>query len=469
MLRIVEDLAEARRTVLRRQPPGAVELPAADRERIARVFGEPLSAEGVVARIVGRVRAEGDRALRDLTRQLDGVELEALEVPRSAIEAAYEQVSPSLVDALRLAAERIRAFHTKQVPRSWLDFEEGGALGQIIRPLERVGIFSPRGAAGYPSTVLMQAVPAKVAGVREVIVAAAPISPAPISPAPISPASGASGSGASGSGWKDLPSPTTLVAADVSGVDRVFRIGGAQAIAALAYGTESVPRVDKVLGPGGLFVTLAKRLVSADVAIDQLAGPTETVVVADESANPAAAAADLLAQAEHAPLASPILIATSRAVAEAVQAEVELQIPSLSRGAIARESLDRNGGAVVAPGLEAALQLANEYAPEHLCLLVRDPWAAVGLVRNAGGVFVGEESLEAVGDYTAGPSHVMPTSGTARFASPGNVWDFLKITSLFAMSRQQVRQIAPAAIEIAEAEGFTAHAAAIRLRLGQEG
>ena len=444
MLRIVEDLVEARRTVLRRRPPEAVELPAADRDRIAQVFGEPLTAEGAVARIVGRVRVEGDRALRDLTRQLDGVDVDDLEVPRSAIEAAYDQISPELVDALGLAADRIRAFHSKQIPRSWLDFEEGGALGQIIRPLERAGIFSPRGAAGYPSTVLMQAVPAKVAGVREVVVAAAPIS-------------------------GGLPSPTTLVAADIAGVDRVFRIGGAQAIAALAYGTESVPRVDKVLGPGGLFVTLAKRLVSVDVAIDQLAGPTETVIVADESADPAAAAADMLAQAEHAPLATAILIATNRAVAEAVQAEIERQLPHLSRGAIARESLQRNGAAIVAPNLGAAIELANEYAPEHLCLLVRDPWSVVGLVRNAGGVFVGEESLEAVGDYTAGPSHVMPTSGTARFASPGNVWDFLKVTSLFAMSREQVRRIAPAAIEIAEAEGFTAHAAAIRLRLEREG
>jgi histidinol dehydrogenase len=290
----------------------------------------------------------------------------------------------------------------------------------------------------------MQAIPAKVAGVREVVIAAAPIT-------------------------GGLPSPTTLVAADVAGVDRVFRIGGAQAIAALAYGTESVPRVDKVLGPGGLFVTLAKRLVSADVSIDQLAGPTETVIVADDSADPAAAAADMLAQSEHAPLASAILIAIGRAVAEAVQAEIERQLPLLSRGAIARESLERNGGAVVAPDLGTALALANEYAPEHLCLLIRDPWSAVPLVQNAGGVFVGEESLEAVGDYTAGPSHVMPTGGTARFASPGNVWDFLKITSLFALSRAQVQRIGPAAVEIAEAEGFTAHAAAIRLRLSRGG
>ena len=441
MLRMIDDLAEARQTILHRRGPGQVVLPDAVRQRIVEVFGEDLSAEQVVARIVDRVRREGDAAVRDLTRRIDGAEPAALEVSRAEIKAACAKVSPRLVDALKLAAERIRAFHARQMPRSWLEYEDGGALGQVIRPLERVGIYSPKGASGYPSTLLMAAIPARVAGVREVVLAAPPFA-------------------------DGLPSPVTLAAADVAGVHRVFRVGGAQAIAALAYGTESVPRVDKLLGPGNVFVTLAKRLVAGDVAIDQLAGPTETLIVADATANPVWVAADLLAQAEHDALASAILLTTSRALAEAVSAEVERQIASLSRREIVEQSLARNGGAVVAPDLRTALDLANEYAPEHLCLMVADAWSVVGLVRNAGGVFVGEQSPEAIGDYTAGPSHVMPTSGTARFSSPGNVWDFLKITSLFALSPEQVRAIGPAAVDLAEAEGLTAHAAAIRHRLG---
>jgi histidinol dehydrogenase len=406
------------------------------------VFGGPVAAAEAVARIVERVRAEGDAGLRALTLAFDGSAPSEFEVDPNEIRAAYDHVSQELVAALRLAADRIRAFHAKQLPRSWVDFEDGGTLGQIIRPLERVGIYSPKGSAGYPSTILMVAVPAKVAGVAEIVVAAPPLADGRVS-------------------------PTTLVAADIAGVDRVFRIGGAQAIAALAYGTETIPRVDKILGPGNIFVTLAKRQVSGDVAIDQLAGPTETVVVADDSANPAWVAADLLAQAEHDPLASAVLIATSRRAAEAAAAEVARQAPLLKRSATIAESLARGGGAVVAGSLDAALALANEYAPEHLCLAISDPWAAVPKICNAGGVFVGEHSLEAVGDYTAGPSHVMPTGGTARFSSPVNVWDFLKITSLFALSTEQVAKIGPAAAAIADAEGFTAHAAAVRLRLAK--
>ena len=440
MLRITEDLNEARSTILLRRPPEGASLPGSVRHKIVEVFGEDLSAGEVVARIVGRVRRGGDAALRELTRLLDGAEPETLEVSRADIRAAYERVSSPLVGSLRFAAERIQAFHARQMPRSWVDYEGSGALGQIVRPLKRIGIYDPKGSAGYPSSLLMVAVPAKVAGVREVVLAAPP--------------------------WEDgLPSPVTLVAADVAGVDRVFRIGGAQAIAALAYGTETVPRVDKIHGPGNVFVTLAKRQVSADVAVDQVAGPTETLIVADDTASPAWVAADLLAQAEHDPLASAILVTTSRVLAEQVAAEVGRQLPGLSRREIAEQSLARNGGAIVVPDLATALALADEYAPEHLCLSIAGAWSAVGLVRNAGGVFVGEQSPEAVGDYTAGPSHVMPTGGTARFSSPVNVWDFLKITSLFALSREQVQAIGPAAVELAEAEGFTAHAAAIRMRL----
>ena len=442
LLRIYDEVAEARRTILRRRPPETIALPDPVRRRLAEVLGEELNAPEAVARIVQRVRDEGDAGLRELTRQFDGSAPTEFAVTAAEIRAAYDVVSADLVASLRLAAARVRAFHEKQPARSWFDFEDGGTLGQIVRPLERVGIYAPKGTAGYPSTLLMVVIPARVAGVTEVIVAAPPLADGNVS-------------------------PTTLVAADIAGVDRVLKIGGAQAIAALAYGTESVPRVDKILGPGNIFVTLAKRQVSGDVAIDQLAGPTETVVVADESANPAWVAADLLAQAEHDPLASAILIATSRRVAEAVAAEVSAQAPKLSRFATIVESFARGGGAVVAGSLDAALAIANEYAPEHLCLAVADPWAMVARVRNAGGVFVGETSLEAIGDYTAGPSHVMPTSGTARFSSPVNVWDFIKITSLFALSAEQIAKIGPAAAALADAEGFTAHAAAIRHRLGR--
>ena len=440
MLRVFTDIDLARSTLLRRAPAEAADLPPAVRDRLDAALGRTLAAGDAVAEIVRRVRHHGDAAIRELTRDLDGAEPEALEVGPDAIRAAYGLVSPALIDAIRFAAERIRAFHAMQVPRTWLHYDAGGAVGQLMRPLQRVGVYSPRGASGYPSTILMEVVPARVAGVEQVVLCAPPTS-------------------------GSLPSPATLVAADVAGVDRVFAIGGAQAIAAMAYGTETVPRVDKVLGPGNVFVALAKKLVSGDVAIDQLAGPTETLLIADDTADPGAVAADLLAQAEHDPMASALLLTTSAELAGRVVAEIEARLPRLSRGRIAAESLRRNGGAVVVPDLQVALDLANEYAPEHLCLLTRDPWALVGRVRNAGGVFVGALSLEAVGDYTAGPSHIMPTGGTARFSSPLNVWDFIKITSVFALSPEQIRAVGPAAIEIAEAEGFTAHAEAVRHRL----
>lgn len=440
-LRVYDDPAEAQRTILRRRPPESVALPEHVRQGIVAAFGEDLSAAATVARIIAEVRQGGDAAIRDLTSRLDHAALVDLEVSRAEIMAAYDIVPASLVEALRFAAGRIRAFHQKSMPRSWVDYESGGALGQIYRSLERVGIYAPKGSTGYPSTLLMLGVPAKVAGVAEVVLMAPPQA-------------------------DGQPSPVTLVAADIAGVDRVFRIGGAQAIAALAYGTESVPRVDKILGPGNIFVALAKRQVSGEVAIDQLAGPTETLVVADGTANPAAVAADLLAQAEHDPMASAILITTSASMPERVEAEIARQLPALARRSIIEQSLANNGGAVVVPDIQTALDLANYYAPEHMCLLVENAWQVVPLVRNAGGVFVGEQSLEALGDYTAGPSHVMPTSGTARFSSPSNVLDFLKITSLFALSPEQVRQIGPAAVAIAEAEGFTGHAAAVKLRLG---
>ena len=438
LLRIIEAKDTSR--VLARQVTDDVELPDAVRSGIRRIFGEELTAGQVVDRVLARVRSEGDKALLDLTRALDGVSLERLEITPQQTREAYGLVPPDLVKAMRLSAEQIQAFHQKQKQQGWVDFSPAGAVGQIVRPLRSVGIYAPGGRAPYPSTVLMAAVPARVAGVEEIVV--------------VSPPSGQQGI-----------SPLVLVAADIAGASRIFALGGAQAIAALAYGTESVPRVDKILGPGNIFVTLAKKKVFGLVGIDQLAGPTETLVVADDSARPELVAADLLAQAEHDPMASAILVTTSSALVDKVQSELERQLANLSRCHIARESLARNGVAVLADTLAEAIEVANQYAPEHLCLLVQDPWPLVGLIRNAGGVFVGENSPEVMGDYVAGPSHVMPTGGTARFYSPLNLLDFVKVISLVALSESQMRALGPAAAALAQAEGLTAHAAAVEARL----
>lgn len=449
-MRIVESISTARATILRRRPLEQVALPAHVVQRIKDVFGAELTAEQVVDRVIAEVRQDGDAALLRLSAAIDGVTLPGggspgqLEVGRDQIAAAYDVVPPALVDALRLAAQRVEAFHRRQVQQSWAHFSPAGALGQLIIPLERVGVYAPGGRAVYPSTVLMTAVPARVAGVSEIVLASPP-------------------------GPDGRLSPLVLVAADIARVDRVFAIGGAQAIAALAYGTATVPQVDKILGPGNIFVTLAKKKVFGQVAIDQLAGPTETVIVADHTADPRSVALDLLAQAEHDPLATAILITTSRSLAEQVDIMLERLLEPLPRAGVARQALDANGGAVVVPDLAQALALANAYAPEHLCLLVAEPWAWLGHVRNAGGVFLGEHSPEAMGDYIAGPSHVMPTSGTARFASPLSVFDFVKTTSLIALSAAEMAELGPPAAAIAAAEGLTAHAAAIRARLPNQG
>ncbi|MFN2129577.1 MAG: histidinol dehydrogenase [Anaerolineae bacterium] len=440
LIRVITDLEQARKSVLRRKSWEQVEVTPALRASIERVFGAPLTPDQAVAQILQDVRTHGDVALLDYTRRIEGADLETLRVSEAEIDAAWSATPAALRDALQLAADRLRAFHERQYRQSWVDWdEEGGALGQIIRPLQRVGLYAPGGRTPYPSSLLMAAIPARVAGVPEIVVA---------SPAD---AEGRS-------------APAILVAARIAGVSAVYKIGGAQAIAALAYGTETVRRVDKIGGPGSLFVVLAKRRVYGQVAIDGLPGPTETMLIADEDADPALVAADLLAQAEHDALASPICLTPSAELARHVQLEVARQIEDLSRAEIIAQSLQGQGGIVVTSDLAQAMALANEYAPEHLCLLVRDPWAWVGQVHNAGGVFVGERSSEALGDYVVGPSHIMPTGGTARFSSPANVWDYLKITSVFAPAEPTVRRTAPAAIAIARAEGFTAHAAAIEKR-----
>ena len=432
-MRVIRGVAAALAELTRAPGYADPELPPAAAERTAAVFGRPLSAAQAAQQIIDDVRAEGDAAVRRYARALDGAELDALEVPREALLRAADEIAAELRSAIGTAASRIRAYHEAAMPSDWTDSAAGYGLRSV--PIERVGLYAPGGTASYPSTALMTAIPAKTAGVAEVVLC--------------------------------TPSPdaATLAAALAAGVDRVFGVGGAQAIAAMAFGTESVPRVDKICGPGGVFVSLAKKLVYGHVDVDGLYGPTETIVIADDTADPTLAAADLLAQAEHDELASPILITTSERTASAVAVELERQVAALDRERIARASLERQGASVLVASVEEAVRVANAFAPEHLCLLVDGAERYVGLVRNAGGVFVGETSPEVLGDYAAGPSHVMPTGGTARFASSLGVHTFLKHVPVVGLPQDVLREIGPAAAAIARAERLTAHARAAELRL----
>ena len=498
VLRIYEDVGEARRTVLcRRNMMVLDEVPEPVRAGIRRVFGEEMTPEEAVARILADVRKRGDEALRDWTARIDGLTLDDFEVGPEALEAAYDSLPPDLADALDLAAERIRAFHAHQpIPSlSWTTSELGGVLGQRVRPLARVGVYVPGGTAPLPSSLLMTVIPARVAGVDEVIVCT-PAFDKLRTPPGREACPEQSQRACPEQSRRDSHVPAiTLAAAHVAGVDRLFRLGGAQAIGALAYGTATVPRVDKIVGAGGLFTTLAKRQVYGQVGLDGLYGPTETVVVADDMANPTWVAADLLAQAEHDVLATAILLTPSRQLAEAVQAEVarQMQPPppappptlgegrpsppklgepalSLSKGTeggradIIAASLAGQGGIVLTPDLETAVRLADEFAPEHLCLSVREPEVWAEHVHNAGGLFLGEHSFEVLGDYVAGPSHVMPTGGTSRWASPVNVLDFVKITSIVGLDADTATRLSPVAARLARAESLTAHAAAATVR-----
>lgn len=440
MIRIYENPDEATGILNRRQMATVEDVPEVVLEGIRRVFGEALMPEAAVARLLADVRARGDAALREWTMRIDGVALDTPEVPRAEWEAAYAALDPELRTALETSAERIRDFHSRQPIPNWMTDAMGGVLGQRLVPLERVGVYVPGGTAPLPSSLLMAAVPARVAGVDEVIIC--------------SPANRQTG----------LISPLTLAAAYIAGVDRMFALGGALAVGALAFGTESMPRVDKVVGAGGLFTTIAKRQVYGIVGLDGLYGPTETIVVADDTANPAWVAADLLAQAEHDVLATAILLTPSCALAEAVQAEVERQVASLSRADIIRTSLGGQGGIVLTPDLATAVRLADQFAPEHLCLSVAEPTAWVYKIRNAGGIFVGEHSFEVLGDYVAGPSHIMPTGGTARFKGPVNVLDFVKVINIIGLDAETARRLAPNAARIADAESLTAHGMAAKFR-----
>lgn len=431
------DLATARQTILRRQPLHSMVFPKAVIAGTERLFGAGVAPPQAVALIIASIQSEGDGALRRWSAHLDKSAPDDFRIPQSDLEKAYLSLPGELQAALHAAAERIRLFHRLQPVPSWETDTLGGKLGQRITPIERVGIYVPGGTAPLPSSLLMSVIPAQVAGVPQVVVCTPP-----------------------------SPHATILAAAYVCGLEAIYQAGGAQAIAALAFGTQSIPRVDKIVGAGNLFVTLAKQQVYGIVGLDGLAGPTETVVIADATARPAWVAADLLAQAEHDIIASAILLTPDEALAEAVQIEVGRQLENLSRAEIIAQSLASRSGIVITPDLETAASLASEYAPEHLCLSVADPAALAPLIKNTGGLFIGEGSFEVLGDYIAGPSHVMPTGGTARFASPLNVLDFVKITSLIALDEGSSRQLSPLAARIARAEQLTAHAAAADFRTG---
>lgn len=441
MIPIFTDVTLAQQTILRRASWDTQAVPAAVLDGIEARFGRRLSPAEAVAQVLADVRQHGDDAVRTWTARIDGVELDTVVVPQAEQDAALARLPSELQQALQLAVDRIAAFHRKQPVDSWIDTNADGVLGQLVRPIDAVGVYVPGGTAPLPSSLLMAAVPARVAGVRRIVAVTPPDRQSGRVPEVI------------------------LAAAALAGVDELWAVGGAQAIGLLTFGSQTLIPVDKIVGPGGLFVTLAKRQVYGLVGIDGIPGPTETLVIADGHANPALVAADLLAQAEHDVLASAILLTPSADLAVRVQHEIARQLEDLSRADIVVQSLGGRGGIVVTADLAQAVDLANAYAPEHLCLLVQDPWSIVGQVRHAGGVFLGEGSFEVLGDYVAGPSHIMPTEGSARFASPLSVADFVKRISLVGLTPGGGRALSAAAARLAEAEGLTAHAAAARQRL----
>lgn len=402
--------------------------------------------EGRVAAILADVKERRDAALFEYTKKFDGADISAdnLVVTEEEIREAYETVDPSLVEIIRKALVNIRAYHEKQRRYSWFDSKPNGSmLGQKITPLRRVGVYVPGGKAVYPSSVLMNIVPAKVAGVEEIVMTTPP-------------------------GKDGKVNPTTLVAAKEAGADVIYKVGGAQAIAALAYGTESIPKVDKIVGPGNIYVALAKKAVYGHVSIDSIAGPSEILIIADDTANPRYVAADLLSQAEHDEMASAILVTTSRRLAEEVSKEAEQFVAQLSRKDILQKSLDNYGYILIAETLDDAIDAANEIASEHLEIVTANAFEVMMKVRNAGAIFIGEYSSEPLGDYFAGPNHVLPTNGTAKFFSPLSVDDFIKKSSIIYYSKDALRPVHADIIRFAEAEQLTAHANSIRVRFEKE-
>jgi len=411
-------------------------------------YGSP-EQNAAVQQIVQRVKQEGDTALLQYTAQFDRVELAAdqLRVTEEELQAAYAQVEPSFITAITLAADNIRQFHQKQKRNSWMDLQpDGSLLGQIIRPLQRVGVYVPGGKAAYPSSVLMNVIPAQVAGVPQIVMVTPPAT-----------------------GGTEGIDPYILVTAAEAGVTEIYRIGGAQAIAALAYGTDSIEPVDKICGPGNIYVALAKREVYGVVDIDSIAGPSEIVVLADHLANPVYIAADLLSQAEHDEMASAILVTSSREIADAVAAEVERQLESLPRKEIATASIRNYGAIIVTQDIAEGIRIVNRLAPEHLEIMVDQPMNVLGMIENAGAIFLGNYSSEPVGDYFAGPNHIIPTNGTARFSSPVDVDDFIKKSSMIYYSKEALLTNGNIIMELARHEGLEGHARAIQVRLEQEG
>lgn len=410
-------------------------------------YGTPEQNE-TVKQIVATIKNEGDAALLRYTEQFDRTVLTAAElrVTPEELQAAYSQVEDSFVTAIRAAAVNIRAFHARQKRNSWMDLQpDGTILGQIIRPLKRVGVYVPGGTAAYPSSVLMNVIPAQIAGVPEIVMVTPPAT-----------------------GGKAGIDPYILVAAAEAGVNEIYRVGGAQAVAALAFGTESIVPVDKICGPGNIYVALAKREVYGAVDIDSIAGPSEIVVLADDTAEPAYVAADLLSQAEHDTMASAILVTPSQSLADSVAAEVERQLKELPREAVARASVENHGAIIVVDSLQEGIEVVNRLAPEHLEVVAADPMGLLGSIENAGAIFLGPYSSEPVGDYFAGPNHIIPTNGTARFASPVDVDDFIKKSSLIYYSKEALLRDGETIMELARREGLEGHARAIQIRLENE-
>ncbi|WP_425058075.1 Histidinol dehydrogenase [Sporomusa carbonis] len=433
-----EEIAE----VLEKAPFDRVALGAGARAKVKELFGEELSAQQVVERIVGDVRRTGDQAVLRYTKAIDGADLtaETLAVTPAEIESALAEVNGEVLAALETAVANVKRFHTEQLPKSWLTEREHGAiLGQKCTPLDRVGIYVPGGTAAYPSSVIMNAVPAAVAGVQEIVMVVPP-------------------------DRQGRVNPSVLAAAKLAGVTRIFKVGGAQAVAALAFGTATIPKVDKITGPGNIFVTLAKKAVYGHADIDMLAGPSEILIVADSTADPRCVAADMLSQAEHDVLASSILITDSPELAGKVAKEVETQLAALQRKDIAAQAIEDNGLIIITKDIFEAVELANLSAPEHLELLTAEPFKLLPYVRHAGAVFMGPYSPEPLGDYLAGPNHVLPTGGTARFYSVLNVETFMKKTSIIAYTRDALSAVSSQIIRLAEAEGLDAHANAVRIR-----
>ncbi|MGN1348049.1 MAG: histidinol dehydrogenase, partial [Acutalibacteraceae bacterium] len=393
-----------------------------------------INVEGIVTEIIDNVRENGDKALFEYCKKFDKAELNSLVVSQAEIDEAVSSVEPEFLEILKKAAANIKKFHEKQKRNSFIiNDEKGVIIGQKVIPVDRAGLYVPGGTAAYPSTVLMDSIPAKLAGVKEVVIVTPPNSEGKIN-------------------------PVILAAASVAGVDRIFKVGGAQAIAALAYGTESIPKVDKIVGPGNAFVAEAKKQVFGKVSIDMIAGPSEILIVADSKTDPAYAAADLLSQAEHDKLASAVLVTDSEDLAKAVSSELERQIPLLERAEIARASIDDNGKIIVADTLEKAIEIANEIAPEHLELCVDEPFDYLDSIRHAGSIFMGRNCPEALGDYFAGPNHTLPTSGTAKFSSPLSVDDFVKKTQYTYYTKEALSKVADDVAYFANKEGLTAHA-----------